>query len=228
MLIAGIAKSSVIDYPNNICTVLFTGGCNLKCSYCHNPELIDFKGPPLDETEVCNFLLKRRKFIDAVCISGGEPCLQSGLLEFLKFLKANNFKVKLDTNGTRPDVLESLIESRMLDYVAMDVKAPLEKYHSATGTFVDIKTIKRSIQLLLSFQGDCEFRTTVCKPILTKEDIIDIAYLLKGAKRYYLQQYRPTTKMKATTNSLLPYSKEEIEGIKKEIEGYFQICSVRG
>lgn len=228
MLIAGIVKSSVIDYPGTICTVIFTGGCNLRCGYCHNPELINFAGFPLSEAELFDFLERRRKFIDAVCISGGEPCIQAGLYEFIEAIKVKGFKVKLDTNGTRPDVLERLINSRLLDYIAMDVKATFDKYHSVTGAFVDVNAVKKSIRLIKSFDGEYEFRTTVCKPLIDKDDLIDIAKVIKGAKRYYLQRFKESKKADFSRYKYTSYGPDELEDTLGVIKDWFDICTVRG
>jgi len=228
MLIAGIVKSSVIDYPGTICTVLFTGGCNLSCGYCHNPELINFAGIPLNGAEILDFLERRRKFIDAVCISGGEPCIQQGLYEFIEVLKAKGFKIKLDTNGTRPDVLERLVRSQLLDYIAMDVKAPFRKYHSVTGAFVDINAIKRSIGLIKEISVEYEFRTTLCKPMIEKEDIISIAKGIKGAKSYYLQQFKQSKKDDCELGNYASYDTDELKDTMEVIKDWFKNCSIRG
>ena len=227
MLIAGIVKSSVIDYPGTICTVLFTGGCNLRCGYCHNPELINFTGIPLSEPEILDFLERRRKFIDAVCISGGEPCIQQGLYEFIEIIKAKGFKVKLDTNGTRPDVLERLIRSQLLDYIAMDVKAPFFKYHSVTGAFVDINAVKRSIELIKGISVEYEFRTTVCMPIIEKEDIITIAKGIKGAPRYYIQQFKQSKKTACEHGNYASYNPDDLKDTLGVIKDWFRTCSIR-
>lgn len=200
----------------------------MRCGYCHNPEFINFTGLSLNEAEINNFLERRKKFIDAVCISGGEPCIQPGLYDFIESIKAKDFKVKLDTNGTRPDVLERLIKSHMLDYIAMDVKAPFDKYHSVTGSFVDVNAVKRSIELLMSFSGDYEFRTTVCKPFLEKEDLIVIGRIIKGAKRYYLQQFKQSKKADCAQGNYTSYNPNELEDILGVIGDWFGICSVRG
>lgn len=227
MIIAGIAKSSVIDYPDTICTVLFTGGCNLRCSYCHNPELISFRGIPYGEETVFDYIKKRKKFIDAVCISGGEPCLQTDLYDFIERLKEDAFKVKLDTNGTCPDVLRRLISSRMLDYIAMDVKAPFEKYHAVTGSLVDINALRQSIDLVMSFDGEYEFRTTVCKPIHVKDDLIEIAKIIRGSKRYFLQNYKQSKKGESEETKYQAFTADELEDVLEEIKDWFGYCALR-
>lgn len=199
----------------------------MRCGYCHNPELIEFTGIPLSEANIHDFLERRRKFIDAVCISGGEPCIQAGLYEFIESLKVKNFKVKLDTNGTRPDVLERLIKSRLLDYIAMDLKAPFKEYHAVTGSLVDINALKRSIELIMSFDGDYEFRTTVCKPIIKKDDLIVISDIIKGAKRYYLQLFKQSKKIQSYEDDYQCFKSDELEDTLKLIEDRFEICSIR-
>jgi pyruvate formate lyase activating enzyme len=122
--ILGIEKSSFIDYPNNICTVIFTGGCNFRCPYCHNSPIVNGIGEKIDKMEVIDFLRNRKKFIDALCISGGEPTIQKGLYDFIRQVKKEGFSIKLDTNGTNPDLLKKLIDEKLIDYIAMDIKAP--------------------------------------------------------------------------------------------------------
>ena len=191
MRIAGLVKSSLIDYPGMIAAVVFTPGCNLRCSYCHNPELLDADSAASGSTqeEILAWLRTRRGLLDAVVVSGGEPTLQPGLAEFMAKIRALGYLVKLDTNGTQPDVLSSLIGKDVLDYVAMDIKAPAEKYDSICGVRVDPDGLEASIDLLLSGWVDYEFRTTVV-PQMTRADVLAIGRRVKGARMYVLQQCR--------------------------------------
>lgn len=191
MRIAGLVKSSLIDYPAMIAAVVFTPGCNLRCSYCHNPELLDADSAASGRTqeEILAWLETRRGLLDAVVVSGGEPTLQPGLAEFMAKTRALGYLVKLDTNGTQPEVLASLIGNGVLDYVAMDVKAPAEKYDAICGVRVDPDSLEASTHLLLSGRVDYEFRTTVV-PQLTRSDVIAIGRRIKGARMYALQQCR--------------------------------------
>ena len=228
MNIQGIEKSSFIDYPNKISTVLFTGGCNFRCPYCHNTSLVKQEGEIISQKEVMTFLIKRKKYIDAVCITGGEPTLQPNLYEFVAAIKQEGFFVKLDTNGTRPHILTNLIEDGLVDYVAMDIKAPLHKYSSVVDQVVEINSIESSIDILHNSSIDYEFRTTVCKELHTKDDIINIAMLIKGSKKFYLQNFRDGETVYAGKNKLTPYDLYELEVIRDEIKDLFEICEIRG
>jgi len=190
MKIAGIQKNSFVDYPGKVAAVIFTRGCNMNCYFCHNRHLLtECEGEQYDDSEILSFLNDRKKFLDAVVISGGEPTLQPGLAEFIRKIKALGFLVKLDTNGTRPGILKELIDEGIIDYAAMDIKAPFERYEEICGTPVDIERIQESINLLMQGRIEYEFRTTVV-PELTEEDIIKISGRIKGARLYILQQYR--------------------------------------
>lgn len=191
MDIAAIVKCSLVDYPGKIAAVIFTQGCNLKCSYCHNRELVtkDNKHRNTPASEIFSWLKTRSRLLDAVVVSGGEPTLQLDALEFITNVKQLGFLVKLDTNGTQPDVLASLINHGVLDYVAMDIKAPLEKYDDVCSTFVDQSAVEKSIRLLINGTLDYEFRTTIV-PQLTLDDILAIGNRIRGAKAYVLQQCR--------------------------------------
>lgn len=206
MRIAGLQKCSMVDYPGKICAVIFLAGCNMNCSYCHNKSLIagsvqgcsrmkqanagnDVTDTSLSIEEVMAFLQKRKGLLDAVCITGGEATLHPDLPELAARIKQMGFLVKLDTNGTNPDVVSKLIEKGLLDYVAMDVKAPEHKYTAVCGRSVAMNNIRRSITLLKGCSIDYEFRTTFV-PNLKKDDIREIAKAIQGAKAYYLQQFR--------------------------------------
>ncbi len=227
MNILGIEKSSFIDYPNKISTVIFTGGCNFSCPYCHNSHLLNFSGKIIDEEEVLNFLKKRKKFIDAVCITGGEPTLQKDLKVFIKKVKEEGFLVKLDTNGTSHMILKKLIDEGLLDYIAMDIKAPLHKYNVVTQQTLDTKEIKESIDEIKSSGIDYEFRTTVCQELLKPQDILAIVEEIKGSKKYYLQNFRDGENVLGGIKQYTPYSPQQLEEIIESIKPYFQECKVR-
>ncbi|RKD31247.1 anaerobic ribonucleoside-triphosphate reductase activating protein [Thermohalobacter berrensis] len=227
MYFKGHQKSSFIDYPDKISTVLFTGGCNFKCPYCHNSDLVYNKGEKIEAEYIFSFLEKRKKFIDAVCISGGEATLNKGLYDFVKELKDKGFLVKLDTNGTNPRLLKSFIKDKLLDYIAMDIKAPFNKYNKVTGVMVEINKIKESISLIRESDIDYEFRTTVCKELITEDDIINIAEELKGSKRYIIQNFRDGDTILAGKGRLTPYKKEELKDIERKIKDNFIEFKVR-
>lgn len=229
MIIGGFQKFSLIDYPGKICAIVFTQGCNFRCPYCHNPELVDPKLflSPIPEDEIFSFLEKRRGKLDAVEITGGEPTLQSDLIEFLEKIKNMGFLVKLDSNGTNPDVIEEAIKNKLVDYLAMDVKAPLEKYKEIIGVDVDTDKIKSNIRLIMNSGVDYEFRTTIVKSLLSKEDIIKIGELIKGAKLYILQKFIPSKTLSPHFINETTYSDEEFAKIKNEMEKYVNRCTVR-
>ena len=191
MKIVGIQKNSFIDYRGRIAAVIFTPGCNMDCYYCHNRSIICGEGcrSNYKEEEVLDMLLRRRKFLDGVVISGGEPTLQSDLELFIDKIKDMGYKVKLDTNGTNPLILERLVNSGRVDYVAMDIKGPFERYEEICGVNINLGDIERSLAFLMEGRVDYEFRTTVV-PDLGENDILAIAERIKGAKRYILQQFR--------------------------------------
>lgn len=191
MDIRGLHKTSLIDYPGKICCTIFVGGCNLRCLYCYNkdlvlePETLPFF--PIDE--VLTFLQKRISFLDGVCISGGEPTLQKDLPAFIGEIKNLGLSVKLDTNGMKPGMISRLLEDKMLDFIAIDIKAPFEKYNLVTGVRVDISTLKETINIVKNDVVEYEFRTTFVPDLLDKEDIIKIAQAVGGCRKFVLQRF---------------------------------------
>lgn len=217
MNIVGIEKSSFIDYPKNICTVVFTGGCNFRCPYCHNSSAVNNIGDRIEEGEILSFLKKRKKFVDALCISGGEPTLQKDLYDFISKVKGEGFLIKLDTNGTNPTLLRKLIDEKLVDYVAMDIKAPLAKYSSIAQVNVNIDDIKESIDVLLENKVEYEFRTTICKELVSIEDIKAIAKDIKGCIKYALQNFRDGETVLCGKDKFTPYKDEELKEIEEAI-----------
>lgn len=201
MNIAAIVKCSLVDYPGRITTVVFVPGCNLRCFYCHNKELINESTVSIRTTaqEVLVWLKTRQGLLDAVVISGGEPTLQPNLLDFINEVKQLGFLVKLDTNGTQPFILKTLLSRGILDYVAMDIKAPMEKYNEICGAFVDHGAIEKSIGLLINGHIDYEFRTTMA-PQLTLQDVLAIGNHIKGAQTYVLQKCRIQQSIRPSCN----------------------------
>lgn len=192
MRIGGFQKFSLIDYPGELAAIVFTQGCNFRCPYCHNPALVDpLRYQPLIDTEtVLRFLYRRRKKLGAVVVSGGEPTLQSDLLPFLKLLKAMRFKVKLDTNGSLPEVLQSIIASDLVDFYAMDLKAPLPLYKLITNSGIEIDTIMRSMELVRNSGALYEFRNTFFDALLSTTDLAAMQQLLKPGDRFVVQECR--------------------------------------
>ncbi len=222
MEILGQIKSSFIDYPGKICTVLFTGGCNFKCGYCHNPDLVRGKAQALDQREIFKFLDKRKKYLDGVCISGGEPTLSSDLMDFIKKIKKMGFLVKLDTNGTNPEIIMELIGQQLIDYIAMDVKAPLPRYHEVAGVIVDMRRIEKSIDIIKHSDIFYEFRTTVHQEILQEHDLIEIAQTIYNAKRYCIQNFRRSGPLLDDKKNYTPFTHKELNKIKQTLENYVQ------
>ncbi|MEM2087308.1 MAG: anaerobic ribonucleoside-triphosphate reductase activating protein [Thermoproteota archaeon] len=227
LIIKGIQKLSLIDYPGRVACTLFTFGCNFRCPYCHNPELVIDDGTPLiPESDVLRFLEDRRGFLDGVCITGGEPTLHDDLPNFIKRVKGLGYSVKLDTNGTSPEVLRRLIGEKLVDYIAMDVKAPLEKYESVVRVKVDTSRIAESVEIVKSFP-EHEFRTTVVPELLTREDILAIARWLKGSRRFFIQQFKQTKTLDKIFMEKQVYSAVELEKIRDEIRCFFEVCRIR-
>lgn len=227
MIIKGLQKLTLIDYPGKVACTLFTFGCNFRCPYCHNPELvIDNGAPPIPENEILRFLIERKSFLQGVCITGGEPTLHTDLPDFLEKIKKIGYSIKLDTNGTNPNMLELLIDRGLVDYIAMDVKAPLEKYEKVVKVKVDVNKIIRSIEIVKAFP-EHEFRTTVIPELLNKEDILTIAGQLKGARRFFIQQFKPSKTLDKTFIEKQAYLTEDLKKIRDEIKKLFEICEIR-
>ena len=227
MKIGGLQKVSLIDYPKEICAIVFTYGCNFRCPYCHNPELVTGTTKFIDVNEVLEFLKSRIGKLSAVSITGGEPTIHNDLPVFIQQIKSMGYKVKLDTNGTNPDMIKWLINERLIDYIAMDIKAPLEKYEEVVRVKLDVGNIFNSIKIIMEGEIDYEFRTTVVKNLISKKDILDIADMIHGAKAYYLQRFVPSKTLDENFLKGSPFSDEEIENIEHTIGKFFDVFSVR-
>lgn len=190
MRIGGLQKNTLIDFPGKIAALVFTRGCNFHCPYCHNPGLVSLEGEdPMREEEVFSFLEKRRNSLEGVAITGGEPTLQKDLPEFCKKLKSMGYPVKMDTNGSRPEVVRRLLEEGLLDFIAMDIKADPAKYFPALSPREIEKELMESIRLILESGIPHEFRTTCVAPFVSEEMISAIIPLIQGAERYSLQHF---------------------------------------
>lgn len=188
----GFQKLTLLDYPGKVACTLFTAGCNLRCPFCHNASLVTH----IDNTniynkeEILSYLGKRQGILEGVCISGGEPLMQKEIEDFIKEVKSLGYSVKLDTNGFYPDKLISLVEKGLIDYVAVDIKNSYSKYAKTTGIEnLDLAPLKRTVEFLLSGKVDFEFRTTIVEGLHTEADILDIGKTIKGAPRYFLQNF---------------------------------------
>ncbi len=229
MHIGGLQKCSLIDYPGKLSAILFTTGCNFRCHYCHNPELVLPRqyAPEIPLEEVYAFLKKRVGQLDAVTITGGEPTFHKELPEMIKKIKKMGFLIKLDTNGTALDMLQYLLREGLLDYVAMDVKAPLQDYKKIVGWAVSPDTLQASIDLLIHTGIPHEFRTTLVKELTSKEDIRQIAQTIQGADAYYLQRFIPSKLNNPAFQTAFSYSHDELTLLANELTQYVKGCHVR-
>jgi len=229
MIIGGFQKFSLLDYPDKISAIIFTQGCNFRCSYCHNNQLLD-KEPSastINPQEIWDFLNKRWKQIDAVVITGGEPTIQPDLIEFMQKIKNSGFLIKLDTNGSNPEVIEEVIKLKLADYIAMDIKAPLEKYQDITNSAVDTEKIQESINIIKNSDIEYEFRTTILKTQLSKDDILQIKNLAKGARLLILQKFVPSENLSNNSQDELNYTNDEFENFRKIIKDSVSDCFIR-
>lgn len=234
MRICGLNKTTLLDYPGHVAATVFTGGCNFRCPYCHNSDLVLAPGniQEIPGQELEAFLTKRKGVLQGVCITGGEPTLQGDLAEFIRWVKGFGYLVKLDTNGYRPLVLEKLLQEQLLDYVAMDIKASKENYSLAVGMDVELEAIEESVRLLLGSKIPYEFRTTVVKGIHRIEEFEQIGQWLAGADAYYLQAYRENEKelMRVTGIERVfgTFSKTEMEQMQALARKYISMVGIRG
>ena len=251
MEIGGLQKTTLIDYPGKVACTVFTIGCNFRCPFCYSSELVlpekTKKQQRISDQDFFNFLEERRGLLEGVCVCGGEPTVHENLPEFIKKIKDLGFYIKLDTNGSNPGMLKELIEENLIDYVAMDIKAPLElksqasnpkfqkdpkrqipKYEQMTGIKVNLKDIKKSIEILKQAKVEFEFRTTVA-PGLTKDDIFKMADYISGENvRYFLQEFNSQKEVINPEILNLPVLKEEdIKKIIEEIKPRFKTCKLR-
>jgi pyruvate formate lyase activating enzyme len=227
MKIGGLERCSLIDYPGKVAAIVFTIGCNFRCPYCHNPELVDETASSLSEESILHFLMSRKGLLDAVTITGGEPTMHEDLLRFIRSIRALGFLVKLDTNGTNPQMLASLIQENLLDYIAMDIKAPLTSYGKIVGRPAHTENIRKSLTLLMESGVPYEFRTTVVRALLSPEDFDSIGEDIRGAHRYYLQKFVPTKILNPAFIRKSTYNDDEFERIRARMETYVDQCSIR-
>ena len=226
MRIAGFQKLTLLDFPGKVSCILFTQGCNFKCPYCQNSGLIGHENDELiDEEEIFSYLNKRKGVIDGVVISGGEPTVQADLVRFIRRVKDLGFLVKLDTNGSNPDILEELLKDNLLDYVAMDIKNPLALYKEVAGISPKVDKLKRSIELLKNCSIDHEFRTTIIRNIHDIDKIFEICSYVDGNKMY-LQNFEQSENVLGA--NLESFSKEELLDIQKKMKGKYPNVKVRG
>ena len=228
MNIAGLQKLTLLDYPEHTACTVFTAGCNFRCPFCHNSDLLIKKSGDISEEELFEFLRSRVNKLDGVCITGGEPLLQPDILPFMQKIRDLGFKVKLDTNGSIYSKLEQIVNNKLCDYIAMDIKNIPQKYNLSCGGMVNVENVLKSVNLLINqTQIDYEFRTTVVKELNEVQDFSQIASFIKGAKRYYLQAYKHSDKVLKQGYSA--YSEEEMQNIKNILhENGLKCATLRG
>jgi len=246
MKIGGLQKMTLIDYPSKIAATVFLCGCNFRCSYCQNPELIENKNPTqIPHQDFFDFLKSRQGMIDGVCITGGEPTINSNLPALIKKIKKLGFLVKLDTNGSNPQMLKELYENKLLDYIAMDIKASKEKYLQVASVILTpaisrgkdpaqkqsenlLKNIQQSIDLIRNSAIDYEFRTTIAPGIIDEAEIKKIGQWLKGSRLYALQQFRSEKTLDKSWQAVAPYSEQKLKHLAQIARPYFERVELRG
>lgn len=241
MEIGGLQKLTLIDYPGKIACTVFLIGCNFRCPWCYSAELVSpekiKKQPKIPEKEFFEFLKERKGLLEGCVLCGGEPTINKDLPKFIQKIKKLGFLVKLDTNGSNPKMLKDLINNKLIDYVAMDIKAPKAKYEKLVGKKINIKNIESSLKILKNSLIDFEFRTTIVPTLLKKEDILKIARWISqptrlrqdfaGQGKYFLQNFRPQKTINPKFEKIKPYPQEYLLGIQKAISPFFEICQVR-
>lgn len=230
MIIGGLQRTSLSDFPGHVSAIVYTRGCNYRCPYCHNPDLIAGEGTEaLDEAGVLAFLRSRRGRLDGVVITGGEPTLQGDLESFIRRVKALGLAVKLDTNGSRPEVLARLLERGLLDYVALDVKATAEGLQQVVGGSANGADVSRSIELLRGHPVTHEFRTTAVRSVIGRDEILAMGEQLRGQGRYVLQPFvSRRTLDPALEREPHNYSRDDLIAVRDELRSRGVACEVRG
>lgn len=228
MKIHGLQKMTLLDFPGHVACTVFTGGCDMRCPFCHNYELVDGSAPPImEEEELFAFLEKRRGLLDGVAFTGGEPCLQKNLPDLMKRVKQMGYSIKLDTNGNHPDMLRRMMEEGLLDYVAMDIKNSPDKYALTAGLRqIDMGPIRESVKMLMEGLVNYEFRTTCVAQFHKEEDFVKIGEWLEGAKAYFLQSF--TDRDSVPFGNLTAPTREEIYTFCRTVQRFIPNTHVRG
>ena len=231
MIIKGLQKTTLLDFPTKVACTVFTSGCNFRCPFCHNASLVT----SIDNSDTVNidaffdYLKKRKGILDGVCVTGGEPLLQKDIKEFIKEIKALGYAVKLDTNGSRSKTLVELVDEKLIDYVAMDIKSSQEKYSAACGIDMSpiMSDINESVSFLLKGSIPYEFRTTVVRELHSSDDFKSIGEWIKGADKYFLQQFKDSGDLIANDN-FSAYNKEEMEALLDVVKPFVPNAQLRG
>ena len=227
MLINGLQKTTLLDFPEKVACTVFTGGCNFRCPFCHNASLVKLVDDErIDIDEFFSFLNKRINILDGVCITGGEPLLQKDIFEFIQRIKGLGYAVKLDTNGAYPNELKALISAGLIDYVAMDVKNSRSKYSQTCGVNVNTDDIQKSMDILASSGIEYEFRTTVVRELHSTKDIIEIAEWISDAPKYFLQSFKDSGDI--LSGGLSSYSDNEMKEILETARKHNPRIELRG
>lgn len=229
MRICGLNKTTLLDFPGKVAATIFVGGCNFRCPFCHNGSLVlrAAEQPEISQEEILKFLKKRQGILDGVCVTGGEPTLYPELENLLAEIRSLGYAIKLDTNGSRPQILKALVSKGLIDKIAMDIKTCPERYSVLTGLrYPDLNAIKESVDFLLSETLDYEFRTTVVKELHSEEDFIQIGQWIKGAKAYYLQAYKDSAEVLQPGFS--SYTFEELDHFRSILQKTIPVVGIRG
>ncbi len=230
LYIKGVQKTTMIDFPGKLAATIFTGKCNFRCPFCHNPELVlrHEKLPTIPEEEILDFLKERKNWLDGICITGGEPTLHKELIPFIEKVKALGLEVKLDTNGSNPEMVKHLLENKLVDYIAMDIKSDKEHYNAAIGVNFPIQIIEQTINIIRNSNIAYEFRTTVVPTFYNEAIAKNIGEWLKGSKLYILQQYNNEHAMiDEKFLKIFPYPEEKLYKFAELVKPYFKKVEVR-
>lgn len=232
MIIGGLQKTTLIDYPGKIAATVFLAGCNFRCPWCYSLELVlpekIKEQPKISEKEFFVFLKERKELLEGVVLCGGEPTINKDLPEFIKKIKELGYAVKIDTNGSNPKMLRKLINNNLIDYVAMDIKLPKEKYPEVFKEKIEVEDIEESINILKNSKIDSEFRTTIIPTVLKKDDVVKIAKWIGGPNvKYYLQNFRPEKTIDPKFEKIKPYPEEYLLEIQKAVSPFFKVCQLR-
>lgn len=229
MKISGFQKLTLLDYPGKIAALLFTAGCDFRCPFCQNSELVlnPALAPAIDQDYIFDYLKKRSGVLDGVCITGGEPLLSDDIFDVARRIKSLGLSVKLDTNGSFPDRLAEMLDEKLCDYVAVDIKSSKENYGAASGCMIDVSKIERSVDLLMGGDVDYEFRTTCVRELVTEKDLRGIGEWIRGARRYRLQTFVPGER-NISPEGYTAYTPDEMKALCEMMKEYISDVEVRG
>lgn len=233
MLISALNKLTLLDYPGKTAAIIFTAGCNMRCGYCHNAQFVlpeeikKQKKNLLSWKEVRNFLEKRKGLLDGVVISGGEPTLQKDLKEKMKEIKSMGFLVKLDTNGTHPQIIKELLDEKLVDFIAMDIKGSESIYHEICGKSIDMKDIKKSIEIIMNSSINYEFRSTIMPEYHNKNILDEMGKMIQGSKIWALQNFRNSSVLDTRFCNKEGFEKSDFEKLESELSQFAEIIEIR-